>query len=86
MPGSQTQTREAAEIEEKLRGLMEALGIKLPPGELRFVSPARAALLDWFDRHAFFEIRLEGRAGEPYLGAVEWEKGVTERFLFGEKA
>ncbi len=81
-----TQTREAAAIEEKLRGLLESLGITLPPGELRLVSPAQAALLDWFAAHPFCEIVLDVRAGEPHLGTLEWETGVKERFLFGEKA
>ncbi|HUW09419.1 MAG TPA: hypothetical protein VM537_06780 [Anaerolineae bacterium] len=67
-------------IEAKLRELMAALEVDLGPGELRRVTPAQAALLDFFRDHPFGEFAIEVRAGEPYLAREEWEKGV-ERFL-----
>ena len=79
-----TQTREAAVIEEKLRGLMDALGIVIPRGyRIALESPAQAAFLDLCARHPFGEITLEVRAGEPHLASKEWEGGV-ERFLMEE--
>ena len=70
--------------EAKLRELMESLGIDLGPGELRRVTPAQAALLDWFREHPFCEVRIEVRAGEPYMAVRDWETG-TERYLFAKE-
>jgi len=79
MPGSQT--RVAAEIEDKLRALLESLGIALPPGELRLVSPAQAALLDWFAEHPFATVReLKVENGEPIIGEHELSAATAERF------
>ncbi len=74
-----------AEAEKKLRELMGALGIRLPAGELRVVSPAQAALLDFCARHPFCQISLEVRAGEPHMASKEWEGGVREAFLLAEE-
>ena len=79
-----TQTREAAVIEEKLRELMEALGISLPRGHrIALESPAQAAFLDLCIAHPFADMRLTTKAGEPHLASKEWEAGV-ERFLMEE--
>jgi len=67
-------------IEAKLRELMAALELDLGPGELRRVSPAQAALLDWFRAHPFSTIHeLEIHNGDPKT----WEEqrgAVTEKF------
>ncbi|HUW15373.1 MAG TPA: hypothetical protein VM537_37025 [Anaerolineae bacterium] len=79
-----TQTREAAVIEERLRALMEALGISLPRGyRIALESPVQAAFLDFCVAHPFGHITLEVKAGEPFLVSKEWEGGV-ERFLMEE--
>ena len=79
-----TQTREAAVIEEKLRALMDALGISLPRGELRFVTPARAVLLDFFDEHPFARIdELEIHNGDPSAWSQKVEDRVTLKFRAG---
>ena len=67
-------------IEAKLRELMAALKVDLGPGELRRVTPAQAALLDWFRAHPFSTIHeLEIHNGDPKT----WEEQrgvVTEKF------
>jgi hypothetical protein len=59
---------------------MEALKVDLGPGELRRVTPAQAALLDWFREHPFATIHdLEIHNGDPKT----WEEqrgAVTEKF------
>ena len=68
------------EIEAKLRELMAALKVDLGPGELRRVTPAQAALLDFFREHPFSTIHeLEIHNGDPKT----WERqqgAVTEKF------
>lgn len=68
------------ESDAKLRELMEALKVDLGPGELRRVTPAQAALLDWFREHPFATIHdLEIHNGDPKT----WEEqrgAVTEKF------
>ena len=68
------------EAEAKLRELMEALGIDLGPGELRRVTPAQAALLDYFRQHPFAIIHeLEIHNGDPRTWQQQ-EGAVTEKF------
>lgn len=78
-------TKPVTEIaERKLRDLMDALGIDLGPGELRWVSPAQAALLDWFAGHPFATVRnLKIENGEPIIGEHELSVATTEKFRLG---
>ena len=63
-----------------LRELCAALGVKLPVGHVRLITPGQAALLEFCARHPFCEFMLEVRAGEPYMASAEWEDGVKETF------
>ena len=70
-----------AEIEKQVRQLMAAVGVRLPPGEVRLVSPAQASLLDFMAEHPFATIReLEIHNGEPGAWSQEMEGRVTEKF------
>ena len=77
-----------ADAEKKLGELMVVLGVVLPPGELRFVSLAQAALVDFMAEHPFCEMRLDVKAGEPSLGTADWQDRVWKRrlsYIFGPK-
>lgn len=66
--------------EAALRALMDALGIDLGPGELRLITPAQAALLDFLHQHPFATIHeLEIHNGDPK--AWQHHQGaVTDKF------
>ena len=81
-----TQTREAAVIEEKLRALMDALGIVIPQGyRIVLESPAWGALKAFAVRHPFLECKQEYRAAEPFMASVEWQDGVRETFMLSQE-
>lgn len=64
-----------------LGDLCAALGVKVPAGcELRVVTAAQAALLEFGTRHPFCELKVEFRAGEPYMATAEFAE-MVERFL-----
>ena len=70
-----------ARAEGLLRELATALGVKLPAGELRMITPAQAALLDWFAAHPFARIRdLEVANGDPIIGDHELSAATAEKF------
>ena len=72
-----------AEAEAHLRALCEAVGLALGPGELRLLSPARAALLDFLDANPYCTIReLRVLAGDPVVGDHELSPAVTRKFQF----
>ena len=78
------QTEKLRRAEALLRQLMAAVGIRLPPGELRLVSPAQAALLDFMAEHPFATLHeLEVHAGEPISWSKEIEGKITEKFRAG---
>ena len=67
--------------QELLRSLCEALGMRLGPGELRYVTPAQAALLDYLAEHPFCTIlQLEIQNGDPQVGGRLLEGAVAEKF------
>ncbi|HUW12304.1 MAG TPA: hypothetical protein VM537_21440 [Anaerolineae bacterium] len=81
-----SETRVAAEIEEKLRALMESLGIALPPGELRLVSPAQGAFLDLCAELGDAKLTLvQVDRGEPLLADHEYRQGIIQRIRFDGK-
>lgn len=73
------------EATEHLRAVLGALGVDLGPGEIRFVSPARAALLDFLDANPFATIHeIEIHNGDPKAWEMQ-EEVVTRKFRAGKE-
>ena len=73
--------------EELLRNLCDALGIRLGPGELRYVTPAQAALLDLFAQYPFSTlVNVEVQNGDPQVGGRLLEGAVAEKFRLAARA
>jgi len=79
-----TQTREAAVIEERLRALMDALGIVIPRGyRVALESPAQAAFLDLCAELGGAKLTLvQVDRGEPLLADHEYRQGIIQRIRF----
>ncbi len=80
-----TATQQESLIEEKLRSLMEAIGVRLPAGcSVRVVSAAQGAFLDLCAElgDAKFTLMQVDR-GEPILADREYRAGIVQRIRFG---